>query len=254
MATQPSYVYVPAYGIEPYAALGTPESAQTGGGAKVTQDNLIVSLWGNITFQNGVPSAGKLMKPASAFGDFLEALLPGFVGFPNNGWKTEFASRYAARFVLELKGKEDIDYPILGVMNPPAALKQRLAGALEVAASGAPQGYTVTVKKPITDNVSWNINAQSIDIEGSYAGGASGFDAEVAGVFADLPFCATDGSDGVFPTFYAGLFDFPSPTLGQVKTLIAALNRGNFFIPFEIGAEAGSLAVTINWPHSIGRG
>ena len=252
MPTQPTYSYIPAYGIEPYAALGTPESAQTGGGAKVTQDNLIVSLWGSITFFDGVPSAGKLMKPVSAFGDFFATLVPGFVGFPNNGWKTEFASRYAARLVLELQGKDDIDYPIMGVMNPPASLKQRLAGALEVAASGAPQGYTVTIKKPITDTLSWNINAQSIDFEGSYAGGAQAFDAEVAGLFADLPFCATDGSDGVFPTFYAGLVN--NPTLGQVKTLVAALNSGNFFIPFQIGADVGSLAVTINWPQSIGRG
>lgn len=256
MATDPTYIYNPIYGVEPYAALGVPESAQLGGGAQVTQENLLVTMWGNINIPAGfIPTSGDLMKPQTAFGDYLNSVVPELKDLNTEGYKQDFVSRYSARFLIDVKGEQDVAFPLMGVLNPPAALKQRLAGSLEVAPSAAPAGWTVTVKKPITDGSSWGLSAQTIDLDGSF-----GIDADISGafgaVFSELPLCATDGSDGVFPTFYQNLLSgsFGGGTLAQMQEFVDAVNSGNFFIPVIFDSSDTDFSVTIEWPHSIGRG
>ena len=126
MATIPDYTYTPLFGVDPYDALGVPESAQTGGGAKVSNDNLMISLWQIDSFtEGGVPIAGDLMKPSTEFGDFTAPPSSQFINLPNPGTLQQLpGSRLSSSFsFFPDKSKKVGAFPLLAILNPPSELK-----------------------------------------------------------------------------------------------------------------------------------
>lgn len=252
MATNPDYLYNPVYGVEPYAALGVPESAQVGGGCDVTNRNLLRTIWTIDNEEFGAPVAGSLLKPASAFGDYFKPISNDvIVGFPTAGFKQSFNSRYAARFLLSTKGSQLIDFPLMAILSPPAEYRQALVGALEAVVAATPIGGSLIVKKSVMQFASWNIFFQSGDLE--TMGVATNGSAEVGGVVNDLPIYRTDGSDGNYPIPLKGPFN--ALNLAELQEMIAHIDSGApFYVPVVLETTETSPMITIEWPYSPGRG
>lgn len=266
MPTVPDYIYQPSYGVEPYNPQGVAESAQVGGGADETNDNLLVTLYGTADVPNlgGEPVytlVGDLAKPVTAFGDFSSLSgVSSIDGLATIGSAQEFSSRNSCRFLMNPQAKQSLSGPFFAVLNPPQGIKQRLAGALSVEAvdvsAANPWGWRVTVHKSINDIYLPLARAVVGDEIGNIGeiidiGGFNG------GVFSILGLLATSGADGSLPTFLPNL---PTSialgaTLSQVQTLIRALDTGNWYFPFFMALSPGdeSAVITIEWPHSAGR-
>jgi hypothetical protein len=249
MPTQPDYLYIPIYGVEEYDALGTPSSAQFGGGAKSTNDNLMVSLWADLELVAGIPLEGQLVKPVYAFGGdwFSTPEPPGhnIYNVPNVGWKSALRSRVAARFFVDDKGS--LNRPFMAFLQPPQELRQMLSGALSLDADG-----NVVYQRPMLDLLSWSLDGVDASFDGAIEE-PSVVEHVFSGFFSELPYYVGDGSNGVFPT--------PLPILEDVllngvntQPLIDALRSGAFSVAcllFPVSFE--SQLITIQWPHSIGR-
>jgi hypothetical protein len=259
MATEPEYVYIPIYGVEEYDALDTPSSAQLGGGAKVTNDNLLVSLWSQLEEDQdtGIPVDGQLVKPAYAFGGdwFSQSLGPqpagqNILNLPNVGWKSDLKSRYAARFFLDMKGKSQVSPPFMAFLKPPAELRQMLVGALSLDDNG-----NTVYQRPILDNFTWKQDSRGAGLEGELEG-VEDVDTAFSSFFSEIPYYIGDGSDGVFPTPMTNLEGVLDSGNAGVQTLLNNLRNGTFSVGCWMFPENpfSSMYHTIEWPHSIGRG
>lgn len=279
MATDPQYLYVPDYGVEPYQAQGTPENSQTGGGAEVTNDNLLISLWAFDPSLDAVPTTGLLLKPITAFGDFTAGTgafgtNDSVVGLATQGMARQFNSRVASRFYVNNLAKGVIagGNALLAVLNPPSELQAMLARAIEsVVASGSPTGWTVTLIRSVIDTLTWNIEFRQnigsgdvtaiLDPLGALVTPVGGTSTR-GSVVGEFPLLRTNGADGVFPQFYQSINTTGGglgiPTVQQLLVLKTALDTGNFFVPIIlqtlIGATDLDVGYTIEWPHSIARG
>jgi hypothetical protein len=251
MATVPEYQYVPVYGIDEYAPLGVPSSAQLGGGANSTNDNLMTTLWTQIEYDEGsdAPINGQLVKPVYAFGgDWFSQLVDGnLVDLPNVGLKSDLRSRYSARFALDVKNKDEVNYPLVAFLKPPQELRQMLVKSL------SSEGTVMTYLRSALDNLTWNLRLQRINLEGEYEGDVPDYDAAFSSFFSAMPYFNGDGADGVFPTPFTNVESWLGTATGA-KQLIDALDSGNFSVGVQVFPQYDRVTYTVEWPHSIGRG
>lgn len=252
------YTYIPTYGVEPFSDVaGVGAAAPYGGGAVVTNQNFLVSLW-DVTAQDGVvPTAGRLYRPLpnTVAAAAASASIP---GLGEVGLKPCFNSRTSARFSFSFLASDTQEgYPILAILNPPQDYKSQLANAARAVLDASnPFGVLTTILKPITQLSAFEVYATT----GSTLRTVEG----VAGLPGSpyLPFgfglCKTSGANGVFPAFYPALIGAaanPSAFLSAIQQIDA----GNFFLPMRISfapdVEPGQARIiTINWPHSSARG
>ena len=259
--TLPRYSYAPAFGVEPYEALGSTPADEFGGGARLTQQNLLLSLW-NLTAAVP-PLTGDLMKPLSAFPADVDATLLAPLGLSAgenaSGLLETFDSRTAARFFL-LWDAAIASTGFMAVLNAPPAMRERVVGNMEARLDAAsPTGYTITFKNGL-GNISrgWDIKAALTELFGN----AIDTTPTLSGVFGDplavpaltLSLLKRSGVDGVSPEFYA------SPTLGSSPQDIVddtnALAAGApFFVPCLFVPENNddNNLIDISWAHSTAR-
>lgn len=272
------YSYLPVFGVEPFDNVAkVPVSAfdplvgaditTFGGGADVTGDNLLVTLWGNIQpgqAPNDPPVGGDLLQPTYTMleGSDVKATLPGLI---NNGYSPFAKSRTSFKIALLSSVVPDapsfITLPLMGILNPPGELKNAYmyaAKATRTAVSANnPTGALVQFKKSILDFLMWrgafsvstNIGiSQECGIEGTIS---------VGGLFI-LPLAETSGADGAFPVFYPSLVSLIAT--GDVAAIQAYLDNiaaGNFYVPLYfqplVDPGANLWLAEITWPHSVPR-
>lgn len=254
MATPPAYIYQPVYGVEPYDALGVPQSAQTGGGAKITNQNLVRTVWSIEGEFNNAPDAGRLLKPVTEFGDFFaQASDDSAIGLSDIGLKQVFDSRYAARFLFAAKGKQEVSWPAMAMLHAPQSYRQALVGAVRAQIDDNAVGGNTIFSKSVMQNLCWRGYYQIAEREGEQqdSTGVMTF----GGPFADVPLYKTDGSDGNYPEFLPG--PLQAASINELIETYNWINAGKpVFVPAVLAPDAvdDSVLVTIEWPHSIARG
>jgi hypothetical protein len=270
--SEPNYNYQPVYGVDPweqngplYSDLaGTTKSANGtfGGGAEVTAQNLLISLWwieGTKDLDGlTVPDEGSLLIPKVEFGNVDLPAPPGDKVNVVAGREQEFLSRDAARFLLNLWDlpTAPTTWTLLAVLNPPPGYRERLAGATDY--TGGIKGET---KKPLLDSLLWNVTAQqgagmvtgiglAVDQPSFAVGQADIYVAGGTNQRMNLPLLKTNGADGVYPEFFGG-------TTASILAEQAARNNGDFYVPVVIESIPDSgddVVFTISYPHSAARG
>jgi hypothetical protein len=262
------YQFIHHYGCEPYA------DNDGAGGAKITAQNLVITSWGQTNAEEG---------PDATFFNETVLLIPnpdntdvGISAFERSVQSQGFHSRHSAHTYVQqnASGQSPIITPVGYVLNPPPEFKQAMAGAL-VYDGGDPLLFaSFTGKKSLMSQYDWRYAVESVapraaptnfDIDTTPAGilvtrAAYSTYLELpslgSGPF-QLPFLKTSGADGSVPQF------FDRTTAAGVKEMIAAVNRGEFFVFMQLSGvvlggqdPAPSLATqhTIVWPHSAARG
>lgn len=274
MLPDPLYLYQPVYGVDPWEKNGQlysdiegtvpVASGQFGGGAKITGQNLLISLWWVETTKDldgiTVPASGALLIPKVEFGNVDRPPPPAASVNVVAGRDIEFLSRTAARFLLNLWDLPDppATWTLLAALNPPPGMKERLANATEYTQGNG--GITGFSRKPLLDSLLWNAEA-SENISGGpipFGGALPDFGAGQADAYAAggsnqnlvFPLLKTSGADGVYPEFFGGT---PSEILAEQE----ARNKGDFYVPMQLrlAPESGDDAVfTLSYPHSAARG
>jgi hypothetical protein len=263
----PDYQFIHHYGCEPYAA------NNGAGGATITQQNLVITAWGGTQADETKPDV---------FED-AQLLIPN----PNNSdaaitslervaTAQGFHSRHSAHtFVQQNKGKQTPSImPVGYVLNPPPEFKQAMCGALTFNGGDPADKANWTAKKSIMSQYAWRYSAEfvlrdtrnliannAIDNSNAFISTQAAYSTYLHLPDLDddsyrLPFLKTSGADGVAPQF------FDPYTAGGAQEMVAAVNRGEFFVFMEIRADipekiTGPLLTvnhTIVWPHSAARG
>lgn len=245
-----TYLYAPTYGVERYAYNGGD------GGAVETNDNLLITLWG-IEEKDPI-EFGELIVPAYATENpditTSAELAPAY--------EQAMKSRTSSRFLIGLLPKYTI---LMAVLNPPQEYRQQMVDAVVYTGGDVTDLDNFTVKKSLQCNYVWRLEAinnsaigQNVDLPGAdtlSASYSSYLDLGV-GVPPTIPtsapraFLKTNGADGEAPEF----FDRSTPD--GVKEMIAAVNKGDFYIGMFLLAnifQTGSY-VNIVYPHSAARG
>ncbi len=243
------YSYIPTFGTEPY-------EDTVSGGARVTGDNLLISLW-TVEDKEGEPPApavtiGEIVRPAFVDTNQLETIRP---GYPN-----AMHSRSSAEFYF---GPDDDTFvwPLFAVLNPPDELKQQLAKAVEYVGDDASDPSDLgnyLVSKSLQGCYAWYAEMltafgamNKVGIAACEFGYSAYLPLQPVGVSFSfqLPFLRTNGADGVVPEF------FDMSTVAGVRALIAAVNRGQFYVGMLlISEEVNGTFARIRWPHSAARG
>lgn len=243
-----NYLYSPYYGIEPF----DPTSV----GAKLTGQNLVVTVWTVPEKVDAIPVPGVLVQPASQ-NDNLLAERRAATG------ATAMFSRCSAQMLFIQTEGEGINPvltdPLLLVLNPPPELRQQWSQAVTFNGGNPADPADYTVLRSLLCGYTWRVQADlgdevqnalvpSIDLEydfgtltdlGNYDGVAS----------LSMPLLATSGADGQAPTF------FDRTTDQGVADMLAAVNAGEFFVPLLIGADVTTpTRFTVTYPHSAARG
>ena len=243
------YSYTPLYGCEPYL------DNNGAGGALVTGNNLIITLW----------SVSAVFLPV----DFLSLLKPNSVNDLAAPAQRTAAlqaahSRHSARFFFNPASygsfeEGDTVWPLMAVVNPPPELKQQLVGAVEFNGGDPSLITNYNVKKSLQGLYFWTGSPIAGTFEPNYnVWGGEGWSA----AFSDyiplfnnpiepIPFLATNGADGSAPTF------FDRSTVQGVNQMIEAVNDGAFYIAYFFGTflfgENTPGWVDFRWPHSAAR-
>lgn len=243
----PDYQYQPVLGVEPYKANGVPLANAFGGGADVTNDNLLISLWAVTALTDGTPTAGQLVKPFrnTSWGAAQLAAADTAVATDSaKGYGSVFSSRYASRFFL-IQGDEGSVLPdfLFAVLQPPQDFKNLIQNSFKsvVLDPDKTLGVNVTIQGPILLNFCWKFEAENADQTPrpetcTFSGGA-------------VQYYKTDGSDGVFPQPF--LTNTPENRLEYYKKTI----EGDFYVGayFSIDDNAGAGFFNIYWPGSNAR-
>lgn len=249
------YVYQPVYGVEPYQDNGGL------GGAKITQDNLVITAWQILAKAIPAPAYftfGPLIKSAEV-NTALDpaARVAGLQAFP---------SRHSTYFYFNGNtGAMQVPVQILGlVLNPPPEMKQLLQGAVEYNGGNPALLSSYTVKKSLQAAYAWRAmwyqaNSHNLQLLSGSGGLFSSYlfftDASpLEATSGRLPFLKTNGADGVAPTF----FDASTPT--GVNQMIEAVNDGEFFVMYATVVDVAEDEdppvgnyVDIFYPHSAAR-
>lgn len=238
-----TYRYAPSYGVERFKDNGGL------GGAEVTNDNLLITLW---SVDAKIPfDPGSLIVPSYAD--------PNVPANEQPAYEQAAKSRDSARFLAQSFSFFETGF-ILAVLNPAQEYKQKLADA--VSYNGGPVGSiaSYTIKKSLQVSYLWEVYA--IVSPPGFGGNAYpdiGIPPTVFSTYLDLafpppgpsaapiPFLKTNGADGVAPVF------FDRSTSDGVKEMIAAVNRGDFYVAMFIEPD-GDAYVSIKYPHSVARG
>jgi hypothetical protein len=237
--------YFQLYGVEPFDPLGTPLATDYGGGAKVTNDNFLITLWNITEMAEGLPVAGGRIKPVwETVSGAVDAIT-----FGPGQKKNTFASRLSTRF--RLQGLEPVTgSSILAVLQTPRQDFTPLANPLAALDPASPGGFTLNLN--INPMISDCLDVELHQPYGIALPAVSG--APISDVPVDLVDSIgmkTNGADGVFPTFYA---------FSSAAAAVAVVNEvklgAAFYLGVVIGPAVGyaALDVIIRWPHSGGRG
>lgn len=250
-----SYVYMPVYGVEPYADNGGL------GGAVVTQDNLVVTAW-QVT-DKGLPppdyvSFGQLLKPAAVNTN------PILQQVDRVGGSQAFESRHSGLVYIngDIGGAVDPVTIMAFVLNPPPELKQLLQGAVTYNGGNPLLLSSFNANKSLQGAYAWRPQVYGTAVHNavSIVGGGAAFSSylfysDLPGDSANLriPFLKTNGANGVAPVF------FDASTANGVKQMIEAVNDGDFFICYVMVVDtdpAGGNASYngVVYPHSAARG
>ena len=254
----PDYSYIPTFGVEDYIAV-----PDTNGGARVTNDNLVITQWMLTDFDGYAEiefDARGILIPRSVDIAVGADQRPAF----ELGMKGRVGSRW---FLDALRANPSIDLA-LAVLEPPQELKQQLANSVIYNPNNldpAPNPLDVTsyrFLKTHQGQFAWKfaVGASTFgDGQGKLEGPepVEGF----VGSFIPLntqggvpdasffPLLKTNGADGEQPVF------FNPATAAGVQETIAAVNRGEFYVPFiwePIGSDGSYYDLT--WPYSASRG
>ena len=247
----PAYDYVPQYGVEPFDV-----SKGVEGGAIRTGENLIATLWrlsDKTPGGSATPFAySGILIPRSENVNVPEAQRVAF--------EPGMSGRVGARiFLSDPQVTEEVDI-VLAVLNPPEELKQQLAGSVVYGGGDPFDVANYTFLKSQQGQFAWQGETWDADSgQGSWQGESLAH----MGSYIDLnlfaqpstayfPLLRTDGTDGVAPEA------FDMTTEVGVQECIAAVNKGDFFVPFLFGGDGGSptagLYRKIWWAHSLTRG
>jgi hypothetical protein len=258
MAEALNYVYEPVYGAEPY------QDNSGAGGARLTQQNLVVSAW----------QVGKKFDTPPNYFDWGSILKPvsqnnsnGNSGAPLNETDGVAAGLQAFRSRHSFKAffltADDSYFSIGFIINPPPEMKQLLQGSVSYNGGDPTDPTSYTVNKSLQSSYAWtfrlDVTAEAHNIQEFDSAAAvfstylwlndQIFDASVARV----PFLKTNGADGVAPVF------FDASIAGGVNEMVEAVNDGGeyyiaFSMPFEVGEEndIGNY-FTVEYPHSAAR-
>jgi len=248
------YIYVPRYGVEDYKSVA--EGAVNLGGAKETNDNLLVTLWRGVS--DAPLTLGDLIVPDYANDNETED--------QRSAYEQAARSRYSSRFYMDNAGSSPKPVEIFAVLRPPAEYKQQLQGAVkrvgDVAGAFADlydinnsleicyTWYAKVINNPAGDGMnSFRTPSATGDMEGFY----SEYLPLPRGVSSNtLPFLKTNGADGNTPQ----LFDMS--TNNGIDELIAAVDAGVFWVGMYIFADfltdGNPGEITIEFPHSTPRG
>ena len=237
------YIYQPVYGVEPWqdnAGVGYP--ADYGGGARVTAQNLVISMWGEPT---GGGSTPVFLVPGYATPGALEQ--DAFIAGSGTKGTTPIAnSRTSSRFALQVELDGGLDTLFYAFLNPPSDFKSQVQNAVK-ANLNAPNG--IEVLKSLYSWLAFEFYVTNLKSQPLVAA------ATFSGIFGFLPLFATSGADGVFPE---ALPDLLGDGLPAAQSTLNAINSGNFYIMclfFGQFEEPDTTAVyTINWPHTAARG
>jgi hypothetical protein len=230
--------YIPVYGVEPYNAQGVPLADDYGGGADITQQNLLTTLWLLETPQV-VADGGVRIKPSVLSNNPGVAVIgPGLL-------RQQFNSRYAARFLLaSIDNYIEVPNYLAILQMPPEVLEGFLIN--NAAEATLPQP-TLNLKNPFVSQYCWDAKVEDV-INRHLAVEADITFSDVAN--ASLPLLAkSDGSDGNYPAFW---------DMTQAATY-NALRAGApayacCLMQFDSPATPANALVTIRWPHSSARG
>ncbi len=248
------FSYLPLFGVDPfYNAAGADVTTGYGGGAKVTGDNLLVTLWSATADEGGGPPLFvDLLQPsyASVTANALPDYLDSYETYANLA-KPFASSRTAAKYLFA-NGSSDID-TFLAVLNPPAELKNHyMSMATAVLAANAYGFQLDMLKSCANDSFVWG--GRTVNGLGTPVASTS---VVFGSVFEPLPLLRTSGADGVAPVFYTTFEEAVAASDPDVGAdFIASLKevaKGNFFVPAMIVADAAEVITTLEWPHSIAR-
>jgi hypothetical protein len=256
------YAYSPLYGVEPFENVaGAPltnislggQVETFGGGAKITNNNLLVTLWGNLENAappaNPFPIAGDLLQPADSVTGQVSAYAQDF----QKGLSQVFDSRTTAKFRFQQTDGEGafVETPLMAVLNPPAEIKNYYQRVMKVV------NNEPTFLRSALDMLVWEAQFFSSDFSLSLTN-AQGL--ITAGNSLGFPLLKTSGADGVFPEFYPVLSQLLIlQDVAGIKAYLEAIADGDFFIPVLIQpttpppASEDPWGVKITWPHSIAR-
>lgn len=258
------YTYTPVYGVERFKNVTnapvtniTPVSpgAETfGGGAELTNNNLLVSLWSNLQVdENLLPVAGDLLQPIYAQDGAAVSFLP-----THRLYAPMFDSRTA--FKISFHQEEQDAEPmgqLLGFMNPPAELKNFYQNAARAVLDGAsPIGFDFeSLKNGVgVDSAIWEGSASEWNPVGHQSNPEPL--AFFIGNLVGFPLAKTSGANGIFPTFYTSVaLALSTSDFAGMKTTLEGVSRGDFYVPvlFNAGAVGETLLYKFTWPHSIAR-
>lgn len=237
MASYP-YFYRPIYGIEPYLSNGG------AGGAKVTAQNLIVSAWVG-------PGGGDSQPFVNA--DFMHPISvndnPALFPVDREGGGTAFHSRHSAQFLFLGTGVDDARAAL--VLNPPPEYKQELADALVFNGGDPSDLNNFQANKSIMGSYAWRVEVTDLNFIPVVTTTVTISSYLEQGLTSPpLAFLRTNGADGQTPQF------FDRTTAVGVDEMIAAVDKGDFFIACSIEALTPPLGgiINIRWPHSSARG
>jgi hypothetical protein len=259
----------PTYGVERYI-----EIAGTNGGADVTHDNLIITMWQaeDKLSDADIPIVlGDILVP-------LYAVEAGPEAVPENqrpAFQQGMHGRVGSQFQLWVDGFGGTwgDFEgIMLVLNPPQELKQQLANSVEFLGGTPSFGADLPIPpanynylKPQMGQFAERFEMGGtfgpmtkipvlIDVPASIQWGSyvpvNFFDVGAGTDPGYIPLLRTSGADGVTPEF------FDMTTEAGAQACIAAVNEGNFFIPAILPIETDAIATyyEINWPYSASRG
>lgn len=246
-----AYNYQPVYGVEPYEDVaGVGLAAPFGGGAKITGQNLLVSLW---TIDDEDMTSGRLLKPKK---NTEEAAIQaearaadGALDFLNS-LDQVFDSRTATRFLFQFDAVPGFGPPFLAILNPPGELKDFYSRWLKAKVdNNYPTGIEQVIEKSAFAPLAWNAHCATVVQSGStIVEGAFGAQTEFLETFA-----LTSGANGVFPNIPEVSFLSPSGFVAWLDQVIA----GDWYWPVLISqgpSEGQTSMFTLSWPHSIARG
>ena len=216
-----AYQYLPLYGVEPFNPLGVP-SALFGGGADVTTQNLLITLWTVTTAVNNVPTAGQLMRPYTFTPDGIAALaLAEQQAFTNAAaaYKPAFPSRYSARISISAQ-EQELTPTLFAILQPPQDVKNYVSNAIRSVSLDPSKVLGVNIKVANSLLTFLGLNFYATDQQHVPANESCLF----SGAFSPMPVYKTNGADGVFPVAYAGT------TPADFLALFNAFITGDYYI------------------------
>jgi hypothetical protein len=231
------YIYIPSYGIERYK--------KSNNGAEETNDNLLITLWQVI--DSDPVLLGDLFIQNYARDNVPVAEQPAY--------EQAFKSRDSARFYFKFVAPPNPP-TLFAVLNPSQEYQQKMVDAIVY--NGGPVALlsSYMIKKSLQSNYVWDVFEQLAPTgRNVYAPGAdlnATFSTylDLGASAAPLAFLKTNGADGNTPEF------FDRSTSDGVKEMIAAVNKGDFYVGMIISAQSETDGgyITIKYPHSVARG